>query len=128
MRVTTKGKLGSLIFQFNPTTINYSGGGWNWAEINSPGMAEPMYNPSYGKTKNISFELYYNELADQVIHPTDFEKSMKQLRDTLKPVVFSYGAKAYRVIVSDLTYVGSSYDKNLHMYESTYTVTLIVIG
>lgn len=134
LRKVTKGKLGDLTFQLNPTTINYAGGGWTWNDIPSPGMLNVMTQKGAGKPFTIQFELYVNERM-QPLHKfprpkfsvNDFTIKLNSYRDSSTTVLLAMGSKVYKVVVTEFSYVGVSFNSDFNIYESTFNCTFRVV-
>jgi hypothetical protein len=119
----TKGKLGDITFQLNPTQITDDDGSI-WAEINSPGMDSPITQFSYGKAKTYTFELYMN---NKHINPVDIPAILDKLntyRKARTPLMFAYMGRAEKVVIVDCPINILSMKGNLTPTEVTIPITL----
>jgi hypothetical protein len=119
----TKGRLGDITFQLNPTQITDDDGGI-WAEINSPGMESPITQFSYGKAQTFTFELYMNKRhRSDVDIPASLAK-LKEYRKAKTPVMFTYMGYACKVVIIDCPINVLSLTPTLVPTEVTIPITL----
>lgn len=126
MRRVVKGRLGDLTFQLNPTTMQYDTGGV-WAQINSPGMTNPISSYSYGKPKQFKFELWINRKHQAPVNMGDTFNKLHRYRNSKEPVIFAYGSFVCKVIVIDCPFDIEAWNSNLSITEMRVPITLQVI-
>jgi hypothetical protein len=125
MRQITKGRLGDLTFQVNPTVISGGGGGYSWADITSPGMLKPIKVRGAGIAKTWSFELYVNEwMFDRKINVQDFIDKLDAMKDQGDPVDLVIGAKVYHVVIIDAPVTSQAFNPDLSVREATIAIQL----
>lgn len=99
----TRGKLGSLTFQINPTEISRSvGGAYN--EIASPGMKNPIIVYGGGNNLVYSFDLYLNARHQNKL-PVPIKKYIETFEgysNNGEPVLFTYMGESKKVIVESV--------------------------
>lgn len=126
MRKVTKGKLGELTFQLNPTNMQYDAGGV-WAQINSPGMPKPILSYSYGKPKTFNFELWVNKRHEAPVNMAEVFNKLNEYRNSKKPVIFAYGSFVCKVIVLECSFNIEAWNNNLSITEMKIPVTLQIL-
>lgn len=126
MRKVTKGKLGDLEFQFNPSQIVDSGG-VVWSEINSPGMTTPIVQYAHGKSKAYQFEVYVNDKAMQPVNVSSFVRTIKSYRESKEPVIFAFGNFVQRCVINDTQITYQAFDKSLNPIEATINIYIIFV-
>lgn len=119
----TRGKLGDIEFQLNPTEIVHDDGAV-WSEINSPGMARPITNYSYGRAGTYQFELYFNKKYYRSVDIPAVLTKIKQYRTSKSTVLFTYMGTTTKVVVLDCSIRIMSMNKNLVPTEVTISMTL----
>lgn len=126
MRKVVKGKLGDLTFQLNPTTMSYDAGGV-WAQINSPGMTNPISSYSYGKPKIFNFELWINKRHEAPVNVAEVFEKLNKYRNSKEPVIFAYGSFVCKVIVTECPFNIEAWNKNLSITEMKIPITLQIL-
>ena len=126
MRKVTKGKLGDITFQLNPSDMVYNAGA-NWAMTNSPGMPNPLSSYSGGKEKTFTFELW---LCKNHEHPVDMGTVFNKLnayRNSKEPVLFAYGSFVCRCVVTDCPFNIEKWNSKLSITHMRVPITLRII-
>ena len=126
MRKVTKGKLGELTFQLNPSNMKYDTGGV-WAQINSPGMSKPILSYSYGKPRVVTFELWVNKRHEAPVDMAHVFNTLHKYRLSKKPVIFAYGSFVCKVVVLECPFNIEAWSKNLSITEMKIPVTLQIL-
>lgn len=126
MRKVVKGRLGDLTFQLNPTTMSYDAGSI-WAQINSPGMDNPISSYSYGKPKTFSFELWVNTRHEAPTNISDIFTKLNKYRNSKEPVLFAYGSFVVKVIVTQCPFDIQAWNNKLSITEMKIPITLQII-
>ena len=126
MRKVTKGRLGDLTFQLNPTNMQYDAGGV-WAQINSPGMDKPILSYSYGKPRTFTFELWVNKRHEAPVNMSEVFNKLNTYRLSKEPVIFAYGTFVCKVIVLECSFNIEAWDRNLNITEMRISVTLQIL-
>lgn len=120
----TRGKLGSLRFQINPTELSRSTGGV-LNEVSSPNTRKPIVVYGGGSNKVISFELYLNTR-----HQNKLQTNIKKYIETFENysekgevVVFTYMGESRKVLIEsvDTTILGMN---NNTITEATISLSL----
>lgn len=100
----TRGKLGSLRFQINPTEFSRSTGG-AYNEVASPGMLKPIIVYGGGSNKVTSFDLYLNARHQNAL-PVPIKTYIETFEDYSEkgePVMFTYMGESRKVIVESVS-------------------------
>ncbi len=126
MRKVTKGKLGELTFQLNPSNMQYDAGGV-WAQINSPGMGKPILSYSYGKPRTFTFELWINKRHEAPVDMAHVFSTLHKYRLSKEPVIFAYGSLVCKVIVLECPFNIEAWNNNLSITEMKIPVTLQLV-
>lgn len=126
MRKVTKGKLGELTFQLNPSDMQYEAGGV-WAQINSPGMSSPILSYSYGKPRVFTFELWVNRRHQAPVNMADVFNKLHKYRLGKESVIFAYGSFVCKVIVLECPFNIDRWNKNLSITEMRIPITLQIL-
>jgi hypothetical protein len=126
MRKVTKGRLGELTFQLNPSNMQYDAGGV-WAQINSPGMDKPILSYSYGKPRTFTFELWVNKRHEAPVDMAHVFNTLHKYRLSKEPVIFAYGSFVCKVIVLECPFNIEAWSKNLSITEMKIPVTLQIL-
>ena len=126
-RKITRGKLGDFNFPINPTTLKYDGG-VEWKPINSPGMANPLWQSGNAKPHTISFELYVTKKIETYVDVSACLAYLRKYRGSRESIVFAYGEHyVNKVVVADLSITGERYDELLRCVEFKAQITLNVV-
>ena len=123
MRKITKGRLGDIKFQLNPTNINYDAGG-TWATISSPGLDKPITSYSYGNPGIISFELWIYERHEIPVNATEVYKKLDEYRKSKEPIIFAFGSFVTRVVITSCPITLESWNPQLQLKELRVQITL----
>lgn len=125
MKKITKGKLGDLVFQINPTEISMSSAGV-YNEVASPSMYKPIIVYGGGGNKTYQFDLYLNK---RHINPLPY--SIQHYIDTFERysvegevVLFTYFGRSCRVIVESVSATILGMDERLTPIEATISLSL----
>lgn len=119
----TRGKLGDIVFQLNPTEITHDDGAI-WGEITSPGMLRPITSYSYGKAGTYSFELYFNKKYYRAVNLVSVKRKLQEYRVSKSPILFTYMGQTVKVVVQECSIRITSMDSKLNPTELTATITL----
>ena len=122
-RKVVKGKLGELVFQLNPTTMKYDAGSV-WAQIDSPGMENPISVYSYGKPKEFSFELWINKKHDVPVDVGFVFNTLNKYRNSKAPILFAYGSFVVKVVVIDCPFEIEAWNNKLSIIEMKIPITI----
>ena len=104
MKKITRGKLGSLRFQINPTEYSRSTGGV-YNEVASPGMRNPIIVYGGGSNKVFTFDLYLNARHQNTL-PVPIKTyidTFEEYSETGQPVMFTYMGESTKVIVESVS-------------------------
>lgn len=119
----TKGKLGDITFQMNPTEITWDDGSV-WGEINSPGMKNPILTYSYGKASTINFSLYMNSKHARAVDIPNTLKTLQKYRKDKEPILFTYMGVTRKVVIVECPYQILSMNGKLVPTEVKIDITL----
>lgn len=125
MKKITKGKLGDLVFQINPTEFTRSTAGV-YNEVASPGMHKPIIVYGGGSNRTYQFDLYLNKrhanpLPYNIQHYIDTFERYSEHGDI---VLFTYAGKSQRVIVESVDTTVLGMDESLNPIEATISLSL----
>lgn len=125
MQKITKGKLGDLVFQINPSEIAISTAGV-YNEVASPNMLKPIVVYGGGGNKSFQFDLYLNarhvnKLPYSIQHYIDTYTSYSENGDI---VLFTYMGKSQRVIVESVSVTVQGMNPKLEPIEATISISL----
>lgn len=118
----TKGKLGDIVFQLNPTELTHDDGAI-WGEINSPGMLRPITLYNYGRAGTFSFELYFNTKYTK-IDLVATRKKLNEYRVSKETILFTYMGQTVKVVIQECSIRILGMDSKLNPTELTATITL----
>lgn len=119
----TKGKLGAIKFQLNPTNISISGGGAVWTELTAPTMKHPINVYASGSSKKFSFDLYLNKRTSNY----DVEGALNAFNNYYQgkePVLFTYTHGTCKVIITNMSVSYDTLDRYLKPIEATVSFEL----
>lgn len=119
----TRGKLGDIVFQLNPTEITHDDGAI-WGEINSPGMLRPITSYNYGRAGTFSFELYFNKKYYKKVDLVSVRKKLNEYRVSKKSILFTYMGQTSKVVIQECSIRILGMDAKLNPTELTATITL----
>jgi hypothetical protein len=126
-RSVTKGKLGELTFQLNPTNMNYEGGAV-WGSISSPGLSKPISSYSYGQDDVYSFELWYTDKHEHKLKSMTTHEAYKKLleyRKGNKSLLFTFGNHLSRkVVIASCSITIEAWNHNLTVKEFRASISL----
>lgn len=118
-----KGRLGNIRFQYNPSSIEYTGGR-SWLNITSAGM-KPIPTSGGFLPQTLSFELMF---TGRSFEPVEIDQIFKQLvayRESAEPVAFIFGSSvAVYAYVIDCPIRMEAFNRNLALLEFKVPITL----
>lgn len=119
----TRGKLGDITFQLNPTEIQFDDGAI-WGEITSPGMLRPVTSYNYGRAGTYSFELYFNKKYYKRVDLVGVKRKLQEYRVSKSPILFTYMGQTVKVVIQECSIRITGMDAQLNPTELTATITL----
>jgi hypothetical protein len=125
-RGLTKGKLGTLTFQLNPSNMTHDGGAV-WADTPSPGMPNPVTSYSYGNPEIYTFELWFNKKHVVECDVAKAYKTLDKYRKFRDRIMFTYGSLVKNVVVQECTFQIDAWDSKLNVTEFHATISLKVV-
>lgn len=131
----TKGRLGSLTFQFNPSGF-VDNIGVNYNELTSAGISYPILTYGGGQTRTVSFTIYFNDKFGSGVT----QKSIAILNNYLPParktgfqfvspksIIFAFGWFVKDCLLQSMQVEYLAFSPDLRPIEANVSVTLIVI-
>lgn len=128
-RKVTKARLGSLVFQVNPTTMSF-GGGAEWVEVKSAGLFHPIHQLGSMKSGTVSFEIYLNEgMTTKAVNAQKFVDTITAMSVSGKSYLLVLGSNpAKTVVIGDCTVQGEAFNSDLTIREARINVVLSTTG
>lgn len=122
-RKVTKGRLGDMIFQFNPSTITY-GGGATWNTVSSAGGTKPITQYGTGLPDVFNFELWMSERTFVGVDAKAQMDLLDSYRKSKSSVVFVYAGFSRRVVITECTIEIEELNKELKPIGFRATIAL----
>jgi hypothetical protein len=119
----TKGRLGNIDFQLNPTEITHDDGA-NWGEIVSPGMQRPITTYNSGRAGTYTFTLYFNNKHTKAVNIPAVKKELQSYRIGRAPLLFTYMGSTTKVVMQECSFQILSMDSKLNPTEMNVSITL----
>ena len=125
-RKVVKGMLDNVVFQVNPTTIEWSEGS-QWTTTDTPSRYAPFLQAGCNKPKVISFTLHVDEwMFDPKVNAELMEAELSRMANQHFAVVFVLGQRVENVIITNYQVTVQSFNPDLTLREFDATIELTV--
>lgn len=126
-RKIVKGMLDNLVFQVNPTSIDWEEGA-NWVTTDSPSRYAPFLQAGCNKPKVITFVLHVDEwMFGKPVNAEQTEAELSRMANQHFAVTLVLGKRVENVVVSSYKVTAQSFNPDLSLREFDASLELMVL-